>query len=108
MKPFHDAHQVNDAEKAAIKLFIARCDPSVDFHALKQVLHQMARPVFQRIKRSFFLAVDFGWDDHLHAFAQRLLHDGITVVGFVSQQLLPRQTLDQPNQLGRIALVASR
>ena len=108
MNPFHGANQVDDAEEAGIELFIARCPCAVDLHALTQVLHQMARPVFQRIKRAFFLAVGSGWNDHLHAFAHRLLHDGITVVGFVSQQLLPRQALDHPNQLGRIGLVASR
>ncbi len=98
----------NGVHPIGIKLFIARCHSSVDLHALKQILHQMARPVLQRIKRSFFFAVSFGWNDHLHAFVHRLLHDGIAVIGFVGQQLLPRQILDQPNQLGRIGLVASR
>ena len=84
MKPFHGANQVHDAEKAAIELLVARCHPAVDLHALTQVLHQMARTVFQRIKRALILSIGFGWNDHLHAFAHRLLHDGITVVGFVS------------------------
>ena len=65
-------------------------------------------PVFQCIKCTLFLAAGFGWSNHFHTFVDRLLHDGITVVGFVGQQLLPRQTLNQPNQLGRIGLVASR
>ena len=85
MKPFHGTNQVKDAEKAGIKLFIARCDPSVNFHALKQIFHQVACPVLQCIKGSFFLAIGFGWDDHLHAFIHRLLHDGITIVRFVRQ-----------------------
>ena len=108
MEPFHGANQMHDAEEAGIELLIARCHPTVDLHALKQVLQQMARPVFQRIKRPFLFAVSFGWNDHLHAFAHRLLHDGITVIGFVGQQLLPRQAPDKPNQLGRIGLIASR
>ena len=108
MKPFHGPNQVHDAEKSAIELLVARCHSSVDFHALKQVLHQVARPVFQSIKRPLLLAIGFGWNDHLHAFAHRLLHDGIAVIGFVCQQLLPRQTLDQSKQLGRIGFVARR
>ena len=99
---------MHDAEKSAIELLVARCHSSVDFHALKQVLHQVARPVFQSIKRPLLLAIGFGWNDHLHAFAHRLLHDGIAVIGFVCQQLLPRQTLDQSKQLRRIGFVASR
>ena len=85
VKQFHGAHQVNDAEKAGIKFLIARRHSSVNLHSLKQVLHQMARSVLQRIKRPFFFAIGFGWNDYLHAFVNRLLHDGITVVGFVSQ-----------------------
>ena len=108
MKPLHGANQMHDAEKAAIELLVARCDSSVDLHALKQVFHQMACPVFQRIKRPLLLAIGFGWNDHLHAFAHRLLHDGIAVIGFVCQQLLARQTLDQSKQLRRIGFVASR
>ena len=50
MKPFHGPNQVHDAEKSAIELLVARCHSSVDFHALKQVLHQMACPVPQSIK----------------------------------------------------------
>ena len=97
---------MHDAEKAGIELLVARCDSSVDLHALKQVLHQMARPVLQRIKRPFFFAIGFGRNDHFHAFAHRLLDDGIAVIGFVGQQLLARQVLDQSNQLGRIGFVA--
>ena len=108
MKPFHGPNQVHDAEKAGIELLVARCHSSVDLHALKQVLHQVARPVFQSIKRPFLLSVGSGWNDHLHTFAHRSSHDGITVIGFVGQQLLPRQALNQPKQLGRIGLVASR
>lgn len=66
MEPFHGAHQAGDAEKAGIKFLIARCHTSVDFHMLKQVLHQMARPVLERIKRSFFFEIGLGWNDSSH------------------------------------------
>ena len=57
MKSSDGVNQVENAEKAGIKLFTSRFRPSVDLHPLEQILHQMACPVLEHIKRPFFLAM---------------------------------------------------
>lgn len=88
-----------------LSIFVARSHPAVDLHALKQILQQMARAVFQHIKCSLFFAVAFGWNDHLHSFIHSLLHEGLTVVAFISQKLLVKQTLNQSINSGAPALL---
>jgi hypothetical protein len=74
---------------------IAGSDPSPPFEMQEGVLDQVPQLIQVLVIRPLFLAIFPRRDLHLHALATCLLHDGITVIAFIGQQVLGTAPLDQ-------------
>ena len=105
MKPFQDAGDVYKAQKFNVELVKAGGHTAKDFHALEQVLSQVARLVAVLVEDPRLFVVNPVADDDLHALRLGTLDYLVRVVGLVSQKRFGRQSIQQfGHRLGVVAL----